>query len=255
MIIIKPQELESYPKTANCETHGEYKVKFSEPMLGRVYVSECFKCAEIENREREEKEAVEKAKEKREKMERSWESAGVSRRLFNKTFDDFDVDNKGKAYAKGAAVLLCDDIKAGRNTGSIIMNGGVGTGKTALCTCIIKELSLTKRVEIIKMVDLIRELKGTWSKNNNETETGLINYYSKLDLLIIDEVGIQYGSDTEKMFMFDVIDGRYQNMAPTVLISNLAIDGIKDLIGERVIDRLREDGGKLVSFDWPSYRS
>ena len=55
--------------------------------------------------------------------------------------------------------------------------------------------------------------------------------------------------------MFDIIDGRYQEMKPTILISNLAIAGIKDLIGERVIDRLREDGGKLVSFDWPSYRS
>ena len=86
-------------------------------------------------------------------------------------------------------------------------------------------------------------------------EAGLIEFYSRLDLLVIDEVGVQFGSDTEKMFMFDIIDGRYQEMKPTILISNLAIEGIKKLMGERIIDRLREDGGKAVSFDWPSYRS
>ena len=41
---------------------------------------------------------------------------------------------------------------------------------------------------------------------------------------------------------------------PTVLISNLGIDAIKDAVGERIIDRLREDGGDLVAFDWDSHR-
>ena len=255
MKIIKPNEVEGHPKTATCETHGEYKYKFSVPMLGRVYVSDCFECTAIENREREAKELAEKEAERKVKLEKAWEASGVSTRLFNKGFDDFITDTDGKVYAKEVAIALCDDLKANRNTGSIIMNGGVGTGKTALCTCIIKELALTKRVGIIKMVDMIRNLKATWSKNSDTTESRLIDWYSSQDLLVIDEVGIQHGSDTEKMFMFDIIDGRYQEMKPTILISNLAIEGIKKLMGERIIDRLREDGGKVVSFDWPSYRS
>lgn len=256
MKIIKPSEVEGHQKTATCETHGEYEFKFSHPGLGKIYVMDnCGKCAAIQNREREARELEEKNAEKRAQLERIWERAGVSKRLFSKGFDDFVTDTEAKVHAKKVAMALCDDLKANRNTGSIIMNGGVGTGKTALCTSIIKELATTKRVGIIKAVDMIRNLKGTWSKDNDSTETDLIDFYSCLDLLIIDEVGVQFGSDTEKMFMFDIIDGRYQEMKPTILISNLAIAGIKDLIGERVIDRLREDGGKLVSFDWPSYRS
>ena len=252
---INASEVEAHPKTATCEKHGEYELKFSEPLFGKVFLSGCNDCSVEYNRANEAKREAAEVERKEGHFMNRCESAGVSARLFRKGFDDFVTDTEAKAYAKRVVVELCDDIKSNRSTGSIIMNGGVGTGKTALCTCAIKELALDKRVRIIKMVDLIRNLKGTWSRDSNTTESELIHHYANLDLLIIDEVGIQYGSDTEKMFMFDVIDGRYQNMAPTVLISNLAIDGIKDLIGERVIDRLREDGGKLVSFDWPSYRS
>ena len=71
---------------------------------------------------------------------------------------------------------------------------------------------------------------------------------------MLDEVGSQFGSDTEKLFIFDIIDGRYQNMKPTILISNLDIDGIKDAIGDRCVDRLREGGGMMVAFNWGSQR-
>jgi len=101
---------------------------------------------------------------------------------------------------------------------------------------------------------LVRSLKATWARDSETTEEKLINYYTKIDLLVVDEVGSQFGSDTEKLFIFDIIDGRYQNMKPTVLISNLDIDGIKDAIGERCVDRLREGGGMMVAFDWSSSR-
>ena len=65
---------------------------------------------------------------------------------------------------------------------------------------------------------------------------------------------MQFGSDTEKMFMFDIIDGRYENMKPTILISNLNREGVAEIIGERVIDRLRDGGGECLSFDWESGR-
>jgi DNA replication protein DnaC len=72
--------------------------------------------------------------------------------------------------------------------------------------------------------------------------------------LIIDEVGMQFGSDTEKMIIFDIIDGRYNNMLPTILISNLELSEVKELIGDRSIDRLREDGGVVVAMKWASNR-
>ena len=42
------------------------------------------------------------------------------------------------------------------------------------------------------------------------------------DLLILDEVGVQFGSETEKMILFEIINGRYEQLKPTIVISNLA---------------------------------
>ena len=135
------------------------------------------------------------------------------------------------------------------------MVGGVGTGKTLLASAMLDKLVDSNKCEIIKLISIVRELKATWSKESNETEEELIKYYSKLDLLIIDEVGSQFGSDTEKLFIFDIIDGRYQDMKPTILISNLDIEGVKDAVGERCVDRLREGGGSMIAFNWGSNRA
>ena len=73
-------------------------------------------------------------------------------------------------------------------------------------------------------------------------------------MLIIDEVGTQTDSDWEKLQIFNVIDGRYQNMKPTVLISNLSAEEVQSVIGERSVDRLREEGAFVIPFNWPSKR-
>ena len=134
------------------------------------------------------------------------------------------------------------------------MVGGVGPGKTLIAQAGIDSIIDDYRCEMIKVIDVVRELKATWAKDSNQTEEKLIKYYANIDLLILDEVGSQFGSDTEKLFIFDIIDGRYQNMKPTILISNLDIDGIKDAIGDRCVDRLREGGGMMVAFNWESSR-
>jgi DNA replication protein DnaC len=54
--------------------------------------------------------------------------------------------------------------------------------------------------------------------------------------------------------MFDVLDGRYREMRPTLIISNLNEKGLQDCLGSRVFDRLMEIGSVVVTFNWGSYR-
>jgi DNA replication protein DnaC len=67
-------------------------------------------------------------------------------------------------------------------------------------------------------------------------------------------VGVQFGSDTEKLMLFDILNERYERRRPTILMSNLPRDEVSAYLGERVFDRLREDGGQFISFTWESYR-
>ncbi|MBL1506063.1 ATP-binding protein, partial [Klebsiella pneumoniae] len=85
-------------------------------------------------------------------------------------------------------------------------------------------------------------------------EEDVIRFFTKPDLLIIDEVGIQFGSKAEEMIMFEIINTRYERLKPTILISNLPKDELTQFIGERVIDRMNDGGGCTISFTWDSYR-
>ena len=54
--------------------------------------------------------------------------------------------------------------------------------------------------------------------------------------------------------MFDVLNTRYENRKPSILLSNIPKEQLSDYLGERVTDRLRENKGKVIGFDWESYR-
>lgn len=245
------------PEIKTCEKHGDYEVKYSQIGNHKCWVFDsCRTCIdenEVKAKLKEEKEKAERDIEyERRRREFARTNAGISKRNLYKTFNDYICTNEGQSKAKNDCERFVKEFPCEK---SMVMVGGVGTGKTLLASAMLDSLVDNNRCEIIKVIDLIRHLKSTWNKDSENTEEDLIKHYCKLDLLILDEVGSQFGSDTEKLFIFDIIDGRYQNMKQTVLISNLDIEGIKDVIGERCIDRLREGGGSMIAFNWKSSRS
>ena len=116
------------------------------------------------------------------------------------------------------------------------------------------EIIQQKRSPVFVTVQrLTRRVKDSWS-NQNETESEIVNVFASPDLLILDEVGVQFGSEFEKQILFDVLNERYEKLKPSILLSNIPGEQLADYLGERVTDRLRENGGKMIGFDWDSYR-
>lgn len=254
MRFINEKDIDKLPKTMNCEIHGEYDVKVSAIGSKFVVKENCSECAKIKERERLDREAEIEKNEAKIRLGKRIERTGVSKRNLWKTFDSFKVDNEMQGKNLEVCKSFSSAVLAGSVCPNLFMIGSVGTGKTHLASSVIHELIDKKSIEIIRCIDLIRALKDTWSRESSATESQVINYYSNLDVLIIDEVGIQFGSETEKMFMFDIINGRYENMKPTIFISNLDMDNLKAVLGDQAVDRMREDGAKVLIFDWASYR-
>ena len=101
--------------------------------------------------------------------------------------------------------------------------------------------------------DLLRRIKETYRRDAETTEREVIESFVGCDLLVVDELGVQVGSDHEKLLLFEVLNGRYQELRPTILISNLSADDLEAFLGHRVMDRYRECG-VVLAFDWGSYR-
>lgn len=241
-------------KTLNCEIHGDYPEREMRLFGKKICVAHCPTCSkEREDAEKAELEEMRK-KSEMERFENMRKNAGVSPRNAGVRFKHFEQKTTEQERVYASVYKMATDVFHGDKTPNIIMTGKVGTGKTMLGNCAINSLFKTKRVKIIKLQDMLRKIKASYSQSTSYSEEEAINNYASYDLLILDEVGVSRDTDNDKNLIFDVLDGRYQNMLPTMIISNMNIEGIKQTLGDRVVDRLRDGGGVLLGCDWESYR-
>lgn len=247
-----PEKIESLV----CDKHGSYEPKIIQYPLNNkfMFFEACPKCEEEKNKAEAEAERIEHEAMYQRRLLSDRVAAGLGKRHIDCTFENYKTDTAQKELALTKAKSYIEGVFDGAGN-CLVMAGKVGTGKTHLAAAMVNAMVEKGRsCQLIKMSEMIRRLKSTWSRSSNQSESDLIDFYSSVSLLIVDEIGIQFGSDTEKLLLSEIIDNRYQAIFPTVLISNLDTDGIKSCIGERSYDRLRQDGGKVIAFDWESMR-
>jgi DNA replication protein DnaC len=240
-------------KTLFCETHGAF---VPEPFCGRS----CPRCGEEYRAKRDYEQAIREARER-------LADAGIPRRFRGKTLESFMATTEAQAkvlrVAQSYIWSFPESFAKGR---CLTFIGNVGTGKTLLACTMIQSLI---RIEFLLRIDhphpgiiysalyrtaseIIREIRDTWRTNASTTE--VINSFARVDLLIMDEVGSNAGTDSERALLFEVLDQRYQNLRPTVTISNQGREGLTYTLSERGLDRLNDNGGLLCVFDWDSFR-
>lgn len=194
------------------------------------------------------------------KTQRNIERACIPHRFKDADFDGYrigahqfaEVQRKALEVAKRYATDFESLYERGT---SLAFCGAPGTGKTHLA-CAVANYILRRGFTalFITTVAAVRRVKLTWRSDSEKTEQQAFNSFLSPDLLILDEVGAQWGSDAEKLILFEIINERYQNRLPTIMVSNLTERELADVITARAMDRLRDDGGVAVGFMWPSYR-
>ncbi len=257
--------IHAVPKTRidTCNKHGEY---VAQCFINSIW-SKCSTCnAEI--KAHQESEAQKRARE--EKLQ-AWQkkigNAGIPIRFQNQNLKNFIAKTPSQKRVLEFALAYVKEfeeiLKMGR---SAVFIGRPGTGKTRLSTSIGLHImrQYNRTVFFTSVIRAIRRIKETWRRNSEETESQATEALVFPDLLILDEVGQQFGSETEKLILFDVLNERYEKRKPTLLLANIPLQdykdegqikpGLKSFLGERIMDRLREDGGEFVVFDWESRR-
>jgi DNA replication protein DnaC len=154
--------------------------------------------------------------------------------------------------AKNYVEEFADHLAAGR---CLVFCGSPGTGKTHLACAIAKSVAQSGRsTRYFTVQELIRSIRATWQPGSRESEDTVLRRLQKLDFLVLDEVGVQFGTEAERTQLTEVMDMRYRAMKPTLVVSNCTRSELKKYLGERIADRLQENDGKVVIFDWPSRR-
>jgi len=138
---------------------------------------------------------------------------------------------------------------------NVLMLGTVGTGKTHLATALgLKACSQNKKVKFYRAVDLTNELM----EKHKEGQAGkLIKKISKVDLLILDELGYVPFSKKASELLFSVISNCYEQQS-MIVTSNLEFGRWNEVFGDdkltaALIDRVVHHA-HILAFTGESYR-
>lgn len=247
---------EAKTRAENCRIHGEY----TATLMPNGQWSGCPTCIEEDKARQIEAEARDRlGKVQADRLEKLREGSLIPRRFQSRTLEGFRTDGRrDKAFALAACqryVERFEDRLA--QGGGMVITGAVGAGKSHLAYAIGNALldcgHRVMGIDVYELIDLIKERAFSREKGASEREA-IKAFVAGLDLLILDEIGAQLGTEWERLMLFKIINERYKAQLPTILISNIDAGGLSDYLGERIVDRMTEGGGMTLTLDWESYR-
>ncbi|HHY0469568.1 TPA: ATP-binding protein [Vibrio parahaemolyticus] len=179
--------------------------------------------------------------------------SGVGKKHQKCRFANYVTDNQGQRQAFSVSRRWVSEFLEGGSK-NFIFSGSTGTGKNHLACAMANALmTRNKTVLVITVAELMMKIRDKYNRQSNVTEAQFLKYLSQVDLLVLDEVGVQRMNDHEAIMINTIIDSRYTNEKATGILTNLKSDDLTQVLGARVMERLLENC-EWVSFTWESFR-
>ena len=126
--------------------------------------------------------------------------------------------------------------------------GGVGLGKTFLCSCLAK-FAMEMGYSVVyatayDIADVLVKVKFNRATGEDYETLDLIN---SCDLLIVDDLGTEGINSATNTEIFTVINNRLLNKKSLIISTNLSLKDINRIYGERVFSRFM-GGFKMCQF-------
>ena len=110
------------------------------------------------------------------------------------------------------------------NTG-LMFWGGVGTGKSYLAACIAN--ALIEKLHPVMMAP-IQDIAAAMTENYGAHRDSILAKVESVDLLILDDIGAERGTDYMIQQEYDIINRRCNTKKPLIVTTNLTPQQMKD---------------------------
>lgn len=239
-----------------CPKHGEFSTSAFFKSNGEFVARdlECPACMREWHEEHAEEFAAEEERlkvaeenERRAARERWIEqlvnSSGIPTDYRNVDLASVTFSDPGNAETLRQVRLYAERFEEVKGKGvGLFLYGETGTGKTHLACALLRALMPEVPGKYVMTWELIRAIK------NAKFGEDPLKLYMNAPLLVIDEIGVQYGSKFEETSLYPLIDSRVTERRPTIFISNVQPDTkdeerreqtVRGMLGERLWDRVQ----------------
>lgn len=249
----------------DCNTHGRTK---HLNLNGSIH---CYQCNDGKIKIARDKQMKIDSQNMKALMTTKMIAKGVS---INKgRFSDWQYDETKNAEQRDKIAQLQRYSESINNySPNLIILGRTGTGKTMLANSIAINLYLQKyqslpsefdshnqqnfydhTCELITSFNIGSQARACWGNSQKSEDDYLRNLVAN-ELLIIDDLGAGDGHIKDRERINHIIESRYSQRAPTVITTNMDVDGLREFLRDRAWDRLHENLLVMVC-DWDSYRA
>lgn len=222
-------------------------------------------CEELQEQKEKElkfaEEKREKARQKTDAIKRVLNCPLMTPLFQDKTFEKIEELKKNVEWSEEYMKhkQKCFDYSHDFEKGSsgLFMIGGVGTGKTTLQACIIKELE--KRGKICLLINFSTLLDLFIQACNFESGTNVLELYRNIalfDYVVLDDIGREKYTEKRLEFAFRVIDTLMNHNVTVSVTTNP--ECFKKLVSipeyKAIVDRLRDMCPNEMVFNGKSFR-
>lgn len=243
------QPIISTANTANAEAPGDYmqdgllycgrcntSKQSRQRFMGHEFVVGCLcKCA----REAYAQETAARRKQEEADKIMRLRSSGISSQEFRNA--RFSLDDGQSPAPMGYLRRYVDGWeRAYKENWSLLLWGGVGTGKSFGAACIANALiEQSIPVCMVNLSSVLNSLTNFQGVDRNQFIGELMEY----PLLILDDFGMERKTEFANEQIFNVIDERYRSGKPLIVTTNIPLDSLRNpdsLEMSRIYDRLLE---------------
>lgn len=191
---------------------------------------------------------------KKQSMNNSIGRSGIQPLHQRCTINNYETNTEEQNFAKAFAFNYIMNFESNSGCG-FIFSGESGTGKNHLSAAICNKLIADgKQCLIITVNELIMKLRKCYGSDAECGEDKFIENLVSLDLLVLDEIGLQRENVNEKLVLNQIVDQRISRFKPTGMLTNQNAEEINKTLGIRIMDRMRMNGGQWIPFEWESFR-